>query len=290
MTTGSTFWEAEHAGAHAASLKLRCQIYWNAPTREDDVEGQIALVQRISKSRKYQGLVLAPDHALAVLAPVRSALAAGIPTVIIVSPLALDPGDKLSYIVTDEELAGRIAALRIGTALNGKGSVAVLGINPGVTGMMLRLESLERHLEVQFPGVHLIARGAGAFNAAEAQQATLAVLSSNPQLNAVFSLTSVSTRAAFFALKSSNRLGKVKLMGCDQDGDVIEQIRAGAIDSVLAQDTYRMGYQAVQQIIDRLSGKQVPGRTILPPLLITRENVDSPEVQHLTDGIWFDQK
>jgi ribose transport system substrate-binding protein len=291
MTTGSTFWEAEHAGAEAACAQLHCRIYWNAPTHEDDVEGQIGLLQEISAKRgKYQGLVLAPDHALAALAPVQRELAAGVPTVIVVSPLALPPRDKLSYIVTNEEAAGEIAARRIGSALGGRGSVAVLGIDPGLTGVMLRLHSLEQHLETQFPGVHIVARGSGAFNAAEAQQATLGVLSTNPDLDAVLSLTSVSTRAAFFALRSSRRLGKVKLLGCDQDSDMVEQVKAGMIDSVLAQNTYRMGYEAVKQIVERLHGEAVPGRTDLPPILITSENAGSAQVQKLIDMNWFAQK
>ena len=192
--------------------------------------------------------------------------------------------------MNDEEAGGRIAADRIGAALHGKGAIAVLGVDPDVTGIMLRLQSFEKHLDEQFPAVRIVARGPGAFNAAEAQQATFAVLSSNPRINAVLSLTNVATRAAFFALKSRSELGNIKLMGCDQDGDMIAQVKLGTIDSVLAEDTYRMGYEAVKQIIARLSADSVPGSTVLPPLLITRENATSPEVQHLTDMTWFDRK
>jgi ribose transport system substrate-binding protein len=289
MTTGSTFWEAEHAGAEAAARKLKCDIYWNAPAQEDDVESQVALLQRISAGG-YQGLVLAPDHALALLAPVRRAVAAGIPTVVIVTPLALPPSAKLSYIITDEEEAGRMVGDRLGSVLHGKGSVAVLGVDPDITGIMLRLRSLESHLEKHFPAIRIVARGPGAFNAAEAQQATFEVLSSNSEVGAVLSLTAVSTRAAFFALKSRNELGMVKLLGCDQDLDMLHQLRLGGIDSVLAVDTYRMGYEAVRQIAARIRNKPVPDRIVLAPLLVTRENVGSRTVQDLTDMRWFDQK
>ena len=47
-TTGTMLWEPEHGGAQAAALKLGARIYWNAPTREDDIEGQIALVHNES--------------------------------------------------------------------------------------------------------------------------------------------------------------------------------------------------------------------------------------------------
>src|SRR5215831_13815113 len=84
-TTGAMMWEPEHGGVLAAALRSGAQVYWNAPTREDDIQGQIALVERVADGG-YQGLVLAPDHALALITPVRRAISRGVSTVIIGSP------------------------------------------------------------------------------------------------------------------------------------------------------------------------------------------------------------
>src|SRR5579875_3499176 len=77
-TTSTTLWEAEHAGAEYAARKYRLQIRWNAPTREDDVQQQISMVDRVVQ-RKCRGLILAPDQPLALMVPVQRAIAAGIP-------------------------------------------------------------------------------------------------------------------------------------------------------------------------------------------------------------------
>ena len=98
-TSGTGLWEPEHGGAEVAAVHANAHIYWNAPTREDDVEGQIAIVNQVI-NKGYQGLVLAPDQALALIAPVRRALARGIPTVILGSPLPLPAGENLSYILS----------------------------------------------------------------------------------------------------------------------------------------------------------------------------------------------
>src|SRR5579863_7309884 len=76
QTDGTMQWEPVHTGSVVAADKVGVSIYWNAPTREDDVEAQIALVDRIV-SAGYQGLVLAPDQGLALITPVRRALAHG---------------------------------------------------------------------------------------------------------------------------------------------------------------------------------------------------------------------
>jgi ribose transport system substrate-binding protein len=282
-TTGATLWEAEHAGADAAAVRYRYKVYWNAPTHEDDVEGQVALLEKACSNR-YSGVVLAPDHALALLTPIRRVLAAGTPVVIVSSPLALPPDGRLSYIVTDEELMGKMAARRIGTMVHGSGKIALLGLDPGVAGLMSRVRAFERELHDNYPGVTIVFRGAGAFNAAEAQEATVAALCRNPRVSALFSLTAVSTRAAYLTLRSRNEVANFKLIGCEQDGLLIGRVQAGEIDAVLAEDTYAMGYRAVKQIADRAAGHSIPGVTVLPPIMITRENAFSSRVQQLTAG------
>lgn len=288
-TAGSTLWEAEHAGADAASRNSKYAVYWNAPTHEDDVEGQIALIEKVRRG-SYSGLVLAPDHALALLTPIRRVLATGTPVVIVSSRLGLPPGGNLSYIVTDEKLMGRMAAQRIGKMLGGSGAVALLGFDPGVPGVMSRVRAFEAELNRCYPRIRIVARGAGAFNAAEAQQATIATVSNHPALNAIFSLTAVSTHAAYVALRSPTLLQRVKLIGCEQDGLTIGRVQAGEIDSVLAEDTYAMGFQAIQQIAARHSGRRVPDVTVLQPVLITRENASSNRVRQLTAGIWIENE
>jgi len=40
QTEGVAFWESAHTGAEQAASPAGISIYWNAPTREDDVEAQ----------------------------------------------------------------------------------------------------------------------------------------------------------------------------------------------------------------------------------------------------------
>ncbi len=136
-TAGTELWEAAHAGVEAAGVETGFHVYWNAPTREDDVERQIALAEQVIEDERA-GLVLAPTQHLALVGPVREALSKRIPTVIIRSPLSIPPGQGLSYSLNDEYEMGRIAAMRIGTLLKGKGRVAILGLDPNISGILSR--------------------------------------------------------------------------------------------------------------------------------------------------------
>src|SRR6266478_6075457 len=80
QTAGAILWEVAHFGATAAAEKVKSHLYWNAPTSETDVAGQVSLVDRVVRG-KYQGLIIAPNHPLSILTPLRRAVASGLPVV-----------------------------------------------------------------------------------------------------------------------------------------------------------------------------------------------------------------
>jgi ribose transport system substrate-binding protein len=277
-TTGMSLWEPEHAGAAAAAVKYNMRVYWNAPTREDDVQGQLALVQRII-DKGYAGLVLAPDQTLALMTLVRRALAKDIPTVIVGTALPLKPGGKLAYILSDDEEAGRLAAQRIGMALHGRGSVAILGIDPDISGVLQRVRSFEATLAKEYPKIKISEKRTGSFNVPFEQQTAEDVLNSNPTLDAILAMTTDSTRGAYSALVETRRAGKVKLVGCDQD--LLMPLVTGEMDSVIVQDTYRMGYRAIELIAAEKRGEVIPALTRIDPKVVTRDNLRSPDVRRM---------
>ncbi len=284
-TTGVSLWESERTGAESVASRLNLRVYWNAPTREDDIEAQIALVERVRRGG-YAGLVLAPDQALALMTPVQRVLSAGIPTVIVSSPLPLTPGNRLCYVVNDNEEAGRVAAKRIATILHGEGSVALLSIDPDISGIITRLGAFESYLSRYYPKIRTVGKRMGAYNGAEAQQVTAELLNSHPDLDALFSFTAVSTRGAYFALKRAGRIKRVRLIGCEQEGDLLDLVSQGEIDSLLLEDTYQMGRKALECIAALRQGKPVAARVSLRPLLVTRDNINSPEILRALDQGW----
>ena len=281
-TSGTGLWEPEHGGAEAAALRARAHIYWNAPTREDDVEGQIAIVNQVI-SKGYQGLVLAPDQALALIAPVRRALARGIPTVIVGSPLPLPAGENLSYILSDEETGGRVAAQRVAELLHGRGSVAVLGMNPDIAAIMIRTRSLELFLAQNYPDIHVIKK-MGSFDFLHEQQTAEETLKANPEVKVIVGMMWASARAAISAVEETPGFGETKVIAFDPDG--MPPFDIGRVDSVIKQDTRTMGQLAVDLIDGERHGRAMPALIKLQPILITRENMDTPEIRRLTSMDW----
>lgn len=283
QTSGVMLWDGGRRGATEAAAKYNYHVYWNAPRSENDIEGQVSLIDRVVRGH-YQALVVAPDHTLAIVAPLRRALAARLPVVVVSEALPLAGKDGLSYILNDDARMGELGGEQIARAIHGQGSVAILGLAPFRKGIALRARSAELYLRNRFPDIHVVARAPGAFDAAEAQEAVSAMLDSHPELDGILSLTAVSTRAAYATLPHRFVQRQVKLVGCEQDYDLLSYLHDGEIEAIVAENTYRMGYEAINRIASYREGKAMESTLTIPPLVITKRNLGSPETDVFT--VW----
>lgn len=281
-TSGTLLWEPEHRGAQDAAEKIGAKIYWNAPTREGDVAGQIALMDH-AIAEGYQGIILAPSQSLALITPVRHALAQGLPIVIVSSPLPVPAEANLSYVLNDEQEGGKIAARRIAQMLHGSGTVAVLGINPDVAGIMIRAHSFESFLSANYPQIHIIERHIGTFNIPHEQEVAEEVLETHPDLDAVVALMWSSARGAMSTIDNNPGKFRAKVIGFDPE-DIL--FTSPSLDSVVLQNTREMGALSVQLIHSQLIGRSAPALITLKPILVTRANAHSEEVLHMTTMDW----
>jgi ribose transport system substrate-binding protein len=285
QTDGMMLWDTVHAGAEKAASRTGSTIYWNAPMREDDVAAQVKLVDRVVSSGRYQGLVIAPTQALSLISPVRRALASNIPTVVIDSPLSLRPGGKLAYILNDEEEGGRVAAQRIGALLQGKGTVALLGINPDVLGVMTRARVFEQTLLADYPGIHVVEKLSGSYNVLRERQTAEELLESNPRIDVCVTLLWTTLDGLFSALDSAHPRRSMKIVAFDVAAEPPFAQRAD-LDCVIQADTKEMGLRAVELIHAIRQGQPVPSVIRVRPRIITRENVRSPEILQMLSFDW----
>lgn len=283
-TCGTALWEPEHAGAAAVARERGLEVYWNAPMRDDDIQAQIALIEK-SRNRGYAGIIVSPIETLPMRTPIRRVLAEGIPVVVVGTELGVAPGPNLAYVLSDERAAGEMAARRIGSILAGKGSIAILGINPELTSNVERERSLEMTLAREFPDIHVAVRQFGLSSVPQEQQAAEELLAKGQKIDAIVALSLASTRGVYYALVEFGKAGIVKLVGFDQD--LIPPIRNGGIDSVVAQNTFVMGQLAMDLMDRELHGKGSATVKEVAPVLMTRENVDSDQIRRILNMAWW---
>ncbi len=269
-------WFDEHAGVLHAADRYGLRIYWNAPDRQEDVQRQIALVDQVTPDR-YAGLILAPAQQLALMLPVKRALARNLPVIIVSSPLTLRSGSHLAYVLNNEEQTGALAAASLGSALGAHGRIAVLGIDPLQAGLVERMHSFEQHLHRQFPGLSITQRRLDTPDPLSSEQTASEVLSVELHTDAVLALTPAAGTGVYRAQQHLPGRRAV-LVICGQDPSVLPLLRSGALHALIAQDSYTMGAMAVEELVRMRRGLPVPARVELDPILITAANADNSSV------------
>ena len=282
QTAGVMRWDVGYFGASVAAKEANAHISMSAPTSENDIAGQISLINRVVRG-DYQGLIVAPNHPLAILSSLGRALAEGVPVVVVSSPLTIPANGRLGYIENDDEEMGKLAAEEIAKRIEGRGDVAFIGLSWYAPGVTQRARGADRYLANRFPEIRVVSRVASAYNPARAEELANETMDAQPRLKAILSLTSVSTRGVNVALRRRHRVPRIQLVGCEQDSDLLVSVRSGEIAAVVAEDTYRMGHEAVEHVSAFRRGAPIPKRSLVSPIVITPQNLDSHEVRRVTN-------
>jgi ribose transport system substrate-binding protein len=71
------------------------------------------------------------------------------------------------------------------------------------------------------------------------------------------------------------------MVGFDTSPSLMDDLRAGTIDSLVLQDPFQIGYQGLKTLLDQHAGGAPAKRVDLPPTLVTRQNLTEAKIQHL---------
>ena len=149
-TSATLLSEAEHAGVAHAAKEAGLEYYWNAPMRDDDVQGQLDLLERVT-GQPTGGIILFPDETLPFRTAIQRVLHEHIPAVIVGTDLGLPPNDQIAYVLNNEQEGAKLAADYLGNLLHGQGSVAIYGIRPQLTTTSERARVFEAELHKGYP-------------------------------------------------------------------------------------------------------------------------------------------
>ncbi|MBM3774753.1 MAG: substrate-binding domain-containing protein [Acidobacteria bacterium] len=267
------FWQSIHAGAVAAARETGVDILWNGPATETDMTGQIQIVESMINQR-LDAICLAPIDRTAMVAVVDRAARQSIPMIIFDSPV--DTRNFVSQVATDNYRAGELAAGRMGRILGGKGRVAVVAVQPGAASTMAREQGFEDALKKQFAAIEILDKRYGWADVAKSLAVAENILTAHGSLDGMFASNESSTVGAAQALKA--RKSAVKLVGFDWSPSLLADLEAGLIDSLVVQDPFGMGYQAVKAAVEKLDGRAPQRIHDMPPRVVTRENLKDPEI------------
>jgi ribose transport system substrate-binding protein len=297
--TTHEFWKAVHAGAMRAAEESRrsgtpVEILWKGPLKEDDLKGQIDIVQTFV-AQGVQGIVLAPLSDTALRGAVRSAVGAKIPVVIFDS--ALSGEGTSSFVATDNEQAGQLAGRRLADLVRGALDSSDRGPPPPAPDKSAPAVAMLRYLEGSAStamrekgfldgvvGASVVSSnqygGATTESAfAVSESLLLAQKAAAGGLAGVFAPNESTTFGMLLALRKAGLAGKVRFVGFDASEKLLAALEEGHIDALVVQDPFGMGQKAVVTMVDVLRGKSVPARIDTGARVIDKQSLTKAETK-----------
>ena len=284
--TTHEFWKSINAGAFKARDELaekgiKVEVIWKGPLKEDDRDQQIQTVETFI-TRHVSGIVLAPLDSQALIRPVTTAMRANIPVVIIDSGLKSD--NYVSFVATDNYKGGVLAAQHLGKLLDGNGNVILLKYAVGSASTEAREAGFLDTLKKEFPGLKLISSDQYAGPTRETGYAASQNLLNRfrNEVNGIFCPCEPPTIAMAKALRDIGKAGgKVKMVGFDSGSQSVSDLKNGDVQGLVVQNPVYMAYKGVMTMVDHLQGKKVEKLIDTGVVLVTKENMDQPEIKEL---------
>jgi ribose transport system substrate-binding protein len=276
------FWKSVHSGVRLGGVALgSVEVVWRASQKEDDIEQQIIIVEQCI-TEGVSGIVLAPLDKDALAGSVAKAAKKKIPVIIYDSALKGTPGkDFICFVGIDNKKAGNVAGEQLAKLLGGRGKVVMLRYLVGQSNITKREEGFLETI-AKYEGIQVIEKNhyvSGTIE--EAADECLKMTDQLKEANGIFCSYEQSTMGMLLALRKLNLTGKVKFLGFDTPVSAVEALKKGEISALIAQDPARMGYFSVKTIVDHIRGKKVPSKIDIDVCVITRDNLNDPEIQKI---------
>ena len=178
-----------------------------------------------------------------------------------------------------------MAGEQLGKLLDGKGKVVLFRFIEVCASTGRReagfLEAIKKFPDIQ---VILDNRYSGT-TISEAQSAALTMLDKLKEADGIFCTNEPSTLGVLRALRQNNLAGTKKLVGFDTSPALVEGLKSGEIQALVAQNPKKMGREAVQALIAIMKGETVHAVIDTGAAVVTKENLATPETNRRCEDL-----
>jgi ribose transport system substrate-binding protein len=196
---------------------------------------------------------------------------------------AVDPktmGDALNRVGGQVALfttAGKQAGQLMLKALpNGGKCMGFVGL-PGADNARERIEGVKE--TIKGSKIELVDVRADDIDQTRAKRNVEDTITAHPEINCMVGFYSYNTPRIYEALKEAGKIGKVTIIGFDEDAITLGGVKEGTIVGTVVQQPYEWGYQGMKDMAKYLEGDKsfIPANylIIVPTRIIDKSNVDA---------------
>ena len=254
-TQSSQFWQDMKAGIEAEAERLGVTVDIQSGNTEDDVEGQVQILENFISTGKYKAIGVAPISDVNLNNAIADATSKGIVVVdvdekIDADALAALGGGLYGYVATDNVNVGKMGAEEL---LKQVGSneieVAIVEGKAGALSGEQRRDGAREAFEAA--GATIVDSLPADWDRTKAMDVATNMINAHPDLAAIYCCNDTMAMGVQEAVAASGK--DIKVCGTDGNADAIQSVADGNLAATVAQDPAAIGARALQLMVEAVN-------------------------------------
>ena len=274
----SQYWQTMRDGIEAKAEELGIKVDIYAANTEDDVEGQVSLLEN-AISKGYKAIGVAPISNVSLNNAIAEATEKGIKIVSIDEVVDLEAltelgGAVYAYVATDNVKVGQMGAEYLIEQIRGEGEVAIVEGKVGSINGDNRRDGATETFEAA--GLTVVDSQPADFDRTKAYDLVTNYITAHPDLKAIYCVNDTMAMGAQEAVEASGK--DIKVCGTDGNADAIQSVADGKLCATVAQDPALVGATGLELMVEAVETDAPLEPTVdipvtrIDPILITIDN------------------
>ncbi|HLI27405.1 MAG TPA: sugar ABC transporter substrate-binding protein [Chloroflexota bacterium] len=264
-------------GAEMAGKQLNVQVRTLAPSKPDNVEEQIQLLESVVQAR-VDAIVLVPVDSNALVPAVNAAKSGGIP--VFTADTRLIGTEVMTFVGTDHVTLAKLAAQHVvdwaNRTRNGRANVLVLEGVPGASSTVERGIGFKQVFDAT-PNITVLAAQTANYNRVQAANVTENLLTRHPNADVVLAMNDEMALGAIEAIKARGKTPNrdIYVVGINAAANAIEAMEKGELAATVYANEYCMAWKSVELAVAyvRNGTPPPPEVTLSLAVLVTPDNL-----------------
>ena len=281
-TQSSQFWQDMKAGIEDEAKKLNVTVDIQSGNTEDDVEGQVTILENFISSGKYKAIGVAPISDVNLNNAIAQATKAGIVVVDIDEKINADALGKLggalsAYVATDNQAVGKMAGEELTKQLEKGSEVAIIEGKAGAISGEQRRDGAKAAFEEA--GMKLVDSQPADWDRTKAFDVATNMMNAHPDLKAFYACNDTMALGIAEAVKKAGK--DILVCGTDGDKEAISAVEKGEMTATVAQDPKAIGAKSLDLLVEAVKNGEKPevGKEFktygIEAILINKDNAKS---------------
>lgn len=263
-------------GYDYAQKKLSVElVFGSTPKEEADVD-QLNILQSWLTEGSFEGFVVTPFRPTSLNTVLTMVSRKNLPIInideLIPEEAAVADHIKIATRIASNNLeAGRLLAQLVLDSVQVGSEVAIIEGDPGTVSSRDRVTGFTS--AAKEGGLRIIASQPANWNRTKAHELATTIIKSAPGLRAICVANDDMALGVVRAVQEAGAAGKIIVVSVDGIPDAIEAVKQGLLAGTVAQYPDAMAYLAIETMVKKLKGEEVPEKIDSPIKLITKDNL-----------------